>query len=94
MNAEYIITTGLQVVAHIAADEDTFQNFMTMTGMDIESLRASIDSLETIAAVLDFLLENENILIDFCRDHQISAEEIWRLRNQLPGAPAATMQSA
>ena len=54
---------ALQALAHVAGDEAMGPRFLALTGMDADALRANVGRLETLAALLEYLMANEHDLV-------------------------------
>jgi hypothetical protein len=88
MTSDSAETFALQVLAHIAADDIMLQGLLDRTGADADDFRTSAANPEFLGAVLDFLLENEEILVSICEIMNISKEMPMKARHALPGASA------
>jgi hypothetical protein len=86
MTPETAQTTALQALAWIASDEDLLLALLERTGASGDDLRASAADPEFLGAVMDFLLENEQILTDFCEQNDFPPETPKQVRQALPGA--------
>jgi hypothetical protein len=84
--AEHAEIIGLQALAWLAGDADRLEKFMNACGIDGTSLRAVADQPETVAAVVDFLLSNEELLLAFCESASTSPETVIAARQHLAGA--------
>ena len=67
---------GLRALRFLAAAPDAFERFLTVSGTDAESLRQCASEPEWLAAVLDFLLANEGLLVQFCEGEGIDARTV------------------
>ena len=79
-------TQALLALAYIAADETLLQALLERTGAGIDDLRTNAADPAFLGAVMDFLLENEEILKDYCESSNISPETPMQIRQALPGA--------
>ncbi len=86
-------TIALQAFTFIAEREDILTRFLGQSGVCLEDLRTSLLKPETLAAVLDFLLQEDKMLLDFCETQETTPENIWRARNQLPGGLNVSLSS-
>ncbi len=57
-------TLALLALAHVAGDEALGPRFLALSGLDADGLRARAADPEVLAAVLDFLSQNEADLVD------------------------------
>ncbi|HEY1709249.1 MAG TPA: DUF3572 domain-containing protein [Rhizomicrobium sp.] len=79
-------TVALKSLAFLAEDEDRLERLFTLTGMDADTLRAQADEPETLAAVLDFLLGDEPLLIRFCESSGLEPKSIHLASHVLANA--------
>lgn len=82
-NAEILALEGL---GWLAGEEDGIARFLGQSGIDPAQLREAAGSPETGAAVLDFLLGDEELLLRFCEHAQISPRQLHLARHRLVGA--------
>ncbi|MBI3503492.1 MAG: DUF3572 domain-containing protein [Proteobacteria bacterium] len=80
-------TVAIQALGWIATDEERLGRFMGLAGLSVDELRARASEPEFLGGVLDFVLENEALLVEFAAVAELKPEAILRLRRQLPGAP-------
>jgi hypothetical protein len=83
-NAE---TIALQALAWLAREEDHLARFMGLAGLSVDELRARASEPAFLGGVLDFVLENEALLVAFAEAAELKPEAVARVRRQLPGAP-------
>ncbi|MBV9571200.1 MAG: DUF3572 domain-containing protein [Alphaproteobacteria bacterium] len=69
-------TLALKALAFIAGRPEILHRFLASSGADPASLRARADHPETLVAVLDFLLANEDLLAEFCSEQQIDFRSV------------------
>jgi len=83
-------TVALQALAFLAADDERLEQFLALTGMAPDQLRAGLSEsagrAAILGAVLDHLLGWEALLLDFAAEAGLPPESIPRLRRHLPGA--------
>lgn len=85
MRQESAQTLALQALAFLAARDDPFTAFLSLSGTDPATLRARAAEPEVLAAVLDFLLADEALLVAFCQAEALPFEAPARARASLPG---------
>jgi Protein of unknown function (DUF3572) len=78
-------TLALEALAFLAADSDAFGRFANLTGLDPTSARARAGEPEFLASVLDFLLSDEALLLDFCADGSTDPHRVHLARHALGG---------
>ncbi len=86
-------TIAFQAIGFIAAQENILSQLLGSSGLALADLKTGLQNPETLAAVLDWLLQNEKTLLLFCEEFELTPDLIWRSRNQLPGAPTQDCQS-
>jgi hypothetical protein len=79
-NAEILALEGL---GWLAGEEDAILRFLNLSGIDASALRAGAGSPEMGAAVLDFLLTNEDLLVRFCETASIAPKDLHLARHRL-----------
>ena len=80
-------TVAIQALGWLAGDEERLGRFMGLAGLSVAELRARAGDPEFLGGVLDFVLENEALLVEFAGTAGLKPEAVLRLRRQLPGAP-------
>ena len=86
MTPETAETIALKALGHLAGTEEDFDRFLTTSGLDAKSLQARAGEPEVLAAVLDFLLRNEVLLVDFCNADSIKARDVHMAHHVLGGS--------
>ena len=81
-NAEIL---GLEALAWLAGDENALKIFLAASGVDGAALREAAAESDTIAAVFDFLLANEDLLLAFCETASIPPASLQLARRRLDG---------
>ena len=76
---------ALQALAWLAAREELVNGFLTASGLSVSDLTQAAARPEMLAAVLDYLLEDESHLLAFCADQGLGPEAPMAARVFLPG---------
>jgi hypothetical protein len=76
---------ALQVMGWIASNDEIFPQFVAVTGAGPADFRARISDPDFLAAVLDFLMQDDRWVVAFCdaAGHPYDAPQAARLA--LPG---------
>ena len=74
---------GLDAVAFLAGRQDHFERFLAVSGLDASTLRARLADRELLGAVLDFLLTDDTLVLDFCRERELETRDIHIARRIL-----------
>lgn len=78
-------TLALQALGFLAARDEAFLAFLSLSGMDPASLRARASDPDMLAAVMDFLLSDESLIVAFCQETGHPLDAPARARAALPG---------
>jgi hypothetical protein len=76
---------ALQALAWIVSDDDRLAALMANSGIDPGGLRAHADDPQTLGAVLDHLLSDDQAVIAFCDAHGLPYTTPLAARAMLPG---------
>jgi hypothetical protein len=82
-NAEAL---ALQALAHVAADDRLLRRLLALTGLTPAALRDGAARPEVLGAVLDFVLNDERLLLEFAAAAGIPADRPLAARRLLPGS--------
>jgi hypothetical protein len=74
---------ALQALGWLAGQEDRMSRFLSLSGLDPASLRDVAGEPSTARAVLDFILSDEELLLDFCEMAQIAPKALPVYRHRL-----------
>ena len=69
----------------LATDEANFERFLSITGVTLDAVRHEAGQPAFLGAVLDFLLGDEPLLIEFAAAIGVAPESVMRIRQKLPG---------
>jgi hypothetical protein len=86
MSKETAQTVALKGLAFLAEDDDRVERLFALSGLDADALRAQADEPETLAAILDFLLGDEGLLIRFCEASGLDPKSIHLASHVLANA--------
>ena len=79
------VTLTLEVLTFLADRDDDLGRFLVESGTSPNELMQRAGDPEMLAGVLDFLLNNEQLLLAFAQSHNIDPQLPARLRPLLPG---------
>jgi hypothetical protein len=85
MNPDQAATIALKGLAYLVNSRAELDRFLNMSGADHGTLRERADEPEFLAALLDFMLANEQVLVDFCSDSQTDVRAVHMARHALSG---------
>jgi hypothetical protein len=84
MTRQDAATLGLRALAWLARDEQV-DRFMAVSGLNPSDLRERADEPELLAAVLEFVLANEDLAVGFCEGESVPARDIHTAHGLLGG---------
>ncbi len=78
---------AIQALGYLAGTEEELQRLLIATGMDSEALKQSAQSRAGLAGILDYICQDESILLGFCESARIRPEEPMRALHALQKTP-------
>jgi hypothetical protein len=85
MRSELAETFALRALAWLAGEEDLLGTFLGATGTSADDIRNRAADPEFLGSVLDFLLMNDDWVIQFCDAQKLPYEQVQQARQALPG---------
>ena len=85
MNQEAAETLALRALGWLAGQSDLLGQFMSATGANISSMAAAVGQPHFLAAVLDFVLSEDDRVMAFCDAEGIGYGLPMQARAHLPG---------
>jgi hypothetical protein len=85
MTPDHAATIALKGLAYLANSDGALDRFLELSGADRDNFRARADEPEFLVALLDFMLTNEQLLVDFCGDSQTNVRAVHMARHVLSG---------
>ncbi len=73
-------------LAFLAGDGETLERFLEISGLNPEDLRERADDPLLLAAVLDFVLGDDKLLLAFAEEEAVDPKVVHAARRALPGA--------
>ncbi len=80
-------TIALRVLTYVAQQDRALQALLAQSGIAPTSLQERLNDPDLLGGILDFLLSNEKLLVDFCEIEKLSPDKLARVRQAFPGAP-------
>jgi hypothetical protein len=87
MNLDRAAAIGLFGLAFLTAREDPLGRFLSLSGIDPAELKGRADDLGMLAAVLEFLLSDDEMVKDFCREQNVSPPKLHLAQYVLENRP-------
>jgi len=79
-------TVALNVLGFLAESPQAMERLMTQSGLDLSTIRKRAPDRDFLAAVVDFLMANEELLKDFCESRRIDPKTVRLAAHRLGGA--------
>jgi hypothetical protein len=83
MTPEKAEILALEALAWLAGQPDGIARFLAVSGLEAADLRRAAGDRDLLGALLDFLLINEPLLLEFCRDASMPTQSIHQARFRL-----------
>lgn len=81
-------TLALQALAFVVSDPETAGGFLAQGGLSPDELAARAGDPDLLAAVMDFLLSEDRLVLDFAAAAGVPPEAVLSARAVLPGGDA------
>ncbi len=78
---------GFQAIEYIAGSPEQLDNLMRETGMDHEALLNCLQTSAGLAGILEYLCQDESVLLGFCEARGLHPNEPMRAAMSLQSAP-------
>ena len=85
MNKEQAETIALQALSFLAKDDELLSQFLISTGLTPQELKKRVREPDLLGGVLDAILANDSVLLEFCNAASLSPDTLMRARRALPG---------
>lgn len=85
INSEFIQEVAIEAITTLISDEDILRTFLDNSGIEIDDLKDAISNKDAQAAVLDYIMQSDDLIVQLCQKLKISHEKLWHLRRELPG---------
>ena len=79
-------TMALNVLGFLADSPENLERFMTQSGTDLSTIRKRAGDRDFLVAVMDFLMANEALLVDFCQTTETDPKAVQIANHVLGGA--------
>jgi len=84
-DTEFAEALAIQALGHLAQDKEALERFLSLTGLAPDKIREAAASPGFLAGVLDYMMQNEALLLTFSENNNIKAETIINAHRQLSG---------
>jgi Protein of unknown function (DUF3572) len=79
-------TLALKVLGFLAAQGEPLERFLAVSGVNLEDLRERVGDPQLLAAVLEFLLVDDRLVIAFAEEEGLDPKLVHEAKRALPGA--------
>ena len=79
-------TLSLDLITFLAQDEERFERFLAHSGLGPDDFRARLAQPSFQAMVLDQVLQDQSLVLEFTAAHSLKPEAVLAARRKLPGA--------
>src|SRR5258705_7495156 len=84
-------TLAINALGYLAESPGALERLMEQSGLDAASIRRRASELDFLAAVLEFLMSNDELLVDFCHGTQTEPQAVQPASRSLWGTSALTI---
>ena len=88
LSEQAAVDLARQVLVFLAQDPDRIGRFLAVTGVGPGEIRERVGDIGFLAGVLDYILSDEPLLLEFSEQMEVPPEHPAAARWALPGAPA------
>lgn len=74
-------------VGFVAANEESLSQFLSLSGAGLSDLRSRLQDPDFLGSVLDFILGQEELMLEFCSKNNLTPQNVWKARTYFPGMP-------
>ncbi|MBI2706801.1 MAG: DUF3572 domain-containing protein [Proteobacteria bacterium] len=85
MDKEKAETIALQALAFLAKDDELLGRFLMVSGITPQELKGRFRDSDFLGGVLDAILGDDAVLLDFCNSVSLSPDTLVKARRALPG---------
>lgn len=85
-NMSHAEVVALDVLRFLACEPERFSRFLSLSGLSPQDISALAGQPDFLASVMDYLLSDEKLLLEFAESDSLKPQAIVNLRQKLPGA--------
>jgi Protein of unknown function (DUF3572) len=78
-------STAISALSLLVGKEEHLERFISLSGIDISEVRELANTTEFLAAVLDYYLSDEKLLLEFCHLENLKPERVMKAAHDLGG---------
>ena len=88
MNKDAAEVIALKAIEWLAGNDELLPVFMGATGFGVDEFHAALGKSEFQVSVLDFIMMNDEWVLEFSEAQNIPPENLMTARHSLPGGEA------
>ena len=85
MTPEAAQVVAIQALGWLVGNNELLPVFMGSTGISAEDLKASLEDTSLLVSVMDFILMEDQRVLDFCEVAGFDPHKLQSVRHALPG---------
>ncbi|MDH3741195.1 MAG: DUF3572 domain-containing protein [Hyphomicrobiales bacterium] len=85
-NTSQAEVVALGILQFLASEPEHFSRFLSLTGLSPQDISGQAGEPAFLASVMDYLLSDEKLLLEFAENDSLQPQIIVNLRQKLPGA--------
>ena len=85
MTPEAAQVIAIKAVGWLVSNDELLPVFMASTGTSAEDLKASLEDISLLVSVMDFILMEDQWVLDFCDVAGFDPHKLQSVRHALPG---------
>jgi len=74
---------AIEALVFLSGEEKRFQRFLSITGLDPSTLRQVAKQTNFLASILDYIMQDESLLLQFCEMNAIDPDLVPSSRTVL-----------
>lgn len=90
LSLEAAETVGIQALGFLSSDSELLGRFLSLSGLDANGIRDVASEPSFLAAVLDFLLSDDSLILAFASNSAIAPEDVVAAKMRLDPMSMAT----
>ncbi len=77
---------ALQLIAFIVSDDERLDRFTALSGIGLSDLQDGAQDQVFLGFMFDYALQDEALILEFAREHEIPPQNLVNARRHFPGA--------
>jgi hypothetical protein len=77
--------TAFLATSFIVAQEELLSQFLSLSGANLPDLKSRLQDPDFLGSILDFILNQDELLLAFCAQSNLTPQNVWKARASFPG---------